>query len=130
MDRERSYKILSILLTILVGGVLGLALTQKAYLVALTVFFVGLVLHMVLRWFYRDVILVDERVVRIYDRASAQTLRVFLVSIGSVYVVVILLRSLGFTLNNLYLGLLPFVYTALVLMLLHTAFYTYYRRKM
>ena len=119
-----------IVLTAFVGAVFGLAVVHEAYFVAITVFATGLILHMVLREFHRDVIIVDERIVRIYDRASAQALRAPLTFIGFIYTGITLLRSLGFTLNNLYSGLKPFVYAALALILHHLGFYTYYKRKM
>ena len=130
LSRERKYSLLRTAIGAMVGGGVGAAVALQLPLLALLAIVMGLVLSVVLRSSFRDITLVDERVIRIHEKAAAQTLRLFMLSVGSVYIALISLRAVGMNVQPLWDGLLPLVYVVLILMLLHYAAYLYYKRRM
>jgi uncharacterized membrane protein len=130
MDRAAKYNLLRYAVVAYVGAGFGIAVSLQIPLVALLSLLTGLALLALLRSAYRDIILVDERVIRIQERAAAQTLRVFMVAVGFTYIGLMVLRVVGFEVSRLWNLLLPLTFIVGLLIAVNYGFYLYYRARM
>jgi uncharacterized membrane protein len=130
MDRERKYSILRYIISAFIGGSFGVAIGLKIPIIALLALAIGYVLLSSLKIAYKDIILIDERVIKIRDRASAQTLRLFVVLVGFIFIGLMLLKAVGIEVAHLWNSLLPLAYITCLLIFINYVFYLYYKKKM
>lgn len=130
MGKELTYKIWRGATAFFVAAGMAFSIVTQQPLAALVVLTTGFLILRMLRAKYREVTLVDERVVRIGEKAASTTFRVFLVSGALIVVSELMLKSISIELIPLEEAIQPLSYAVLVVMAIYWIFQVYYSRKM
>jgi uncharacterized membrane protein len=130
MNETQTYNLLRILVAVFVAGGMAVALIGRQILVAVAIPAVALMLLWMVRGRHRTIVLKDERVKRIQEKAASTTLVLFLVAGAVTIMAAYVLEALGFVVEPLRAAIEPLGQTLIGLMLAYGAAQIYYSRKM
>ena len=125
VNMMENYKILRVIITMFVGGVVGLSVTMGELIPAILAIVIGAMVSYIYKK-NTDETLEDERIIKISEKASRMATVLFSISIALIGLICITLRNeypdftqAGFTLS----------YSAVALLTLYYIFYEYYNKK-
>lgn len=131
MNRRQAYNLSRALTAASIVGAIGIAtIFKQQLLIALVILANGLWILWMLRARYRALVLVDERIARIEEKAASAAYALFLVAGWTVILVEYVLEAVGIRIQPFETAVEPLSYALLGLMLAFGIVYSYYSRKM
>ncbi len=131
MNREQSYKIMRITIGILLVFGMLVAISLRNPIAAAVIFLIGLLLLKLLGDRYRDLVLKDERTLRIGEKALSRAFVIYAVGIGIATIAIVFMEPLNLEIINQIKPLInQLSYAIFPLFVLFYLLYFYYQRKM
>jgi uncharacterized membrane protein len=130
MDETIAYKIRRAVVAIFVAAGMGLAVGSNQPLVAIAVVGIGMLMLWMLRARYKAVILVDERIKRIGEKAASTALWFFLVATAFTIMVELMLESVDIGMQQIKEIMEPLSFITIGIMAVYAVLVRYYSSKM
>jgi len=130
MNEELAYKIWRAVITLFVAGGMALAIENNQPWLGIIVLGTGFTMLSMLRNKYKSVVLVDERIKRITEKAASTTLWFFFVATATTAIIELTLETLGYEIIQLKVIMEPLSIITLGVIVVYTILVRYYSKKM
>ncbi len=131
MNREKSFKIIKALIVIFVAVGMGFAIAIDNPIAAIIIFVIGIFLLFLMRNKFKGIIVKDERMQRISEKAYTSAFLIFAFCITIVNIVIIFLEPFDIEfINQIRPAIYQFSLAWFIIFALYWIFYLYYQRKM